>query len=145
MLGPFATIQKSSRDCGISSPSWSRLHASCLHLQHIHRHSMIANTCIVHFVTSCSSGGSPLVEAHAERPQGDILSRSECAAATMCIATVATGATACRANSGSALLLDSSIIVYGMVWRLSSQHAALGGAPLQANAWLRLTSEDVHT
>jgi hypothetical protein len=57
MLGPFATTQKSLSDCGISSPSWSRLHSSCLHLQKIRQHSMIANTCIVHFVTSCFTAG----------------------------------------------------------------------------------------
>lgn len=48
-LGPFATIQKSSSDCGASSPSWSRLHSSCLHVQNMLQHSTIASRCIVCF------------------------------------------------------------------------------------------------
>lgn len=86
-----------------------------------------------------------MIEEHGEWAQGDISSHSGFAAAAMCIATVATGATACRADSGSALLLDSSNFVYGMVCWVSSKHAVLGGAHLQANAWLRLTCEDIHT
>ena len=75
---------------------------------------------------------SRFIKADAERPKGDVLSRIWRTATTVCIAAVATGATACCSLSTSVLWLDFTTIGHGTDWRVSSKHGAIGGAHLQA-------------